>query len=398
MAAGNMAPVDEAANSFRAVRATGAIVLVSLLVLVVGASTACAAGLSMTFTEARANVGVQLSDEALFAAPDTAPFEAQIDPGSGSITGGLLEVPEFSTFITEPLEAFVAVDFEIGVITGSFTQASGALTLEGEAGGTLTSEGKECIVSTTPVNLTLTTAGNNGGSSPRSGTPFAAGITGSGAIAGQWTDMHALPVNPDDVTVCETVDDRIGGPGGIWLDQAGDVAPPAAPQLTSTDPPSPHLSGTLRVRGTAEAGSTVRIYAGPDCAGAPVAAGSAAELRSSGIAVEVAEGVTATFSATATDAANNTSSCSAPISYTRLKDIGPPPPPPACVVPKLAGKTLARAKTALRAANCKPGTVSKPKRPKGQKRWVLVVKSSNPQAGAIKAAGAKVHLKLGPKQ
>ena len=74
----------------------------------------------------------------------------------------------------------------------------------------------------------------------------------------------------------------------------------------------------------------------------------------------------------------------------------PPPPPPACVVPNLVGKTLARAKTALEAAGCKLGTVRKPKPRKNKGRRVLVVKSSNPAAGASPANG-KVHLKLGPK-
>lgn len=360
-----------------------------LLCLGVYASSAGAAPLSMTFTEARANVGVQLSDEALFEAPDTAPLEAQIDSGSGSITGGVLEVPQFSTFITEPIEADVTVDFNIGTITGSFTQATGALTLEGEAGGTLTSEGKECTVSTDPAVLTLTTAGSSGGASPRSGTPFAAGLTGAGAIAGQWTDMHAAPVS-GDTSFCEDVEGQIEGPGGIWMEQKGDVVPPSAPQLTSTDPASPGSSGAPRIRGTAEAGTTVRVYAGSGCVGTPVATGSAAELGSPGIAVAVAEGTTADFSATATDAAGNTSTCSASISYTRLKT----PPPPACIVPKLAGKTLGRAKAALRAANCKLGEVRKPKKGKG--RRALVVKSSNPAAGASPASG-KVNLRLGPK-
>lgn len=79
MAAGRMGLADEAANGFSARRATGAIVLVSLLALGVCASTARAEPVSMTFTEARANVGVQLADAALFEAPDTAPFAAQID-------------------------------------------------------------------------------------------------------------------------------------------------------------------------------------------------------------------------------------------------------------------------------------------------------------------------------
>lgn len=389
MGSGETGSGEEAAVGRKIMRATGTIALVSLLALGVCASVASAAPLSMTFTEARANVGVQLSDTALFEAPKTAPFAAQIDPGSGSITGGDLQVPEFSTHITEPIDANVTVDFEIGVIDGTFDQATGALTLEGEAGGTLTSEGKECTVSTDPAVLALTTTGSSGGASPRSGAPFIAGLAGAGAIAGQWTDMHATPI-AGDTSFCNNVEGRIDGSGGVWLQQK-DIVPPSAPQLTSTDPASPGSSGTPRILGAAEAGSTVRVYAGSNCTGMPVATGSAAKLGSPGIPVEVAEGVTAAFSATATDAADNTSACAAPISYTRLKV-----PAPSCIVPKLAGKTLARAKAALTAADCKLGTVRKPKRLKSKRRRVLVVKSSNPAAGARPASG-KVNLTLGPK-
>jgi hypothetical protein len=219
-----MGSVEEAANGFRAVRAMGAIALVALLALGFCASMARAESLSMKFTEARANVGIQLDDEALFWAPDTAPFAAQIDPGTGSITAGVLNVPDFATFITEPIDAFVTVEFEIGVIGGSFDQATGALTLSGTAGGTLTSEGKECAVSTTPAVLTLTTSGTSGGESPRSGTPFTSGLAEAGAIAGQWTDMHATPLAPENTTFCNNVDNRIGGAGGVWLEH--DSVPP----------------------------------------------------------------------------------------------------------------------------------------------------------------------------
>lgn len=381
---------SEAAVGRRALALTGTIALLSLLALTLFAARASAEPLSLTFTEARANVGVQLSDAALFEAPEVSPFAGQIDPGSGAITAGELTVPQFSTFITDPVDADVAVDFEIGTITGSFNQATGALTLSGTAGGTLTANGDECTVATVPAVLTLTTEGNSGGTKPRTGQAFSSGLTGAGAIAGQWTDMTATPVTPDDEAVCETVDERIGGPGGVWLQQEGDVDPPLAPKLASTNPASPDMSGTPLILGSAEAGSTVRIYAGPVCAGAPVASGSAAQLSSPGIAVAVAAGATATFSANATDAAGNTSACSAPISYTHLN------PPPACVVPKLVGKTLARAKTALKNANCRLGKVHKPKQPKGKKRRALVVKSSHPAAGATPANGT-VNLTLGPK-
>lgn len=223
-------PVEGAAQSFRVVWATAAIVLASLLLLAICATTAHAAPLSMTFTEGRANVGDQLSvsdyEDALFRAPDTAPFQAQMDP-AGSITAGAMNVPHFETFITDPIDANVTVDFDIGEISGSFNQGTGALTLSGTAGGTLTAEGGSCTVSTTPAVLTLTTAGTTGGASSLSGIPFTNGLSGAGAIAGQWTDMHATPVAPDDESFCNNVEDHIGGPGGVWLEHEGDIVPPA---------------------------------------------------------------------------------------------------------------------------------------------------------------------------
>ena len=69
-------------------------------------------------------------------------------------------------------------------------------------------------------------------------------------------------------------------------------------------------------------------------------------------------------------------------------------PPPSCVVPKLTGKSPSQARTALTAAHCALGKVSKPKARKGHKLGALVVKSSSPAAGANLPAGGKVSLKL----
>ncbi len=195
----------------------------------------------------------------------------------------------------------------------------------------------------------------------------------------------------------------------ISYTENSDLVPPSAPQLTSTDPASPGASGTPRILGGAEAGSAVKVYAGPACAGSPVASGSAAELASPGIPVQVAEAVTAVFSATATDASSNVSACSAPISYTHLNattnsdggdtgrgEGGGPNPSPACTVPKLAGKTLARARAALTAASCKLGLVRKPRPRKGRRLPPLLVRSSSPAAGA-KPTDGRVDLTLRPR-
>jgi len=116
--------------------------------------------------------------------------------------------------------------------------------------------------------------------------------------------------------------------------------------------------------------------------------------------VTVADNSTTQFSAKATDTALNVSPCSNPIAYT---EVTPPPAllakgdgQPRCMVPKLAGKTLGQAKTALRGAGCTLGKVAMPKARKGKKLPPLVVKSSTPGAGASPGDGT-VGLILGPK-
>lgn len=199
---------------------------------------------------------------------------------------------------------------------------------------------------------------------------------------------------------------------------AFDEDPPLAPQLTETVPASPASQSNPKIVGSAEEGATIKIFLGGTCAGGPVATGTAAQLSSPGIGVSVPTGSTREFSATATDTALNPSLCSTPISYTNsgtseggggpgpvepTPPVAPPPIPPeptdpvvSCIVPKLAGKNLSKAKAALAAAHCTLGKVKRPKAKRGHKLGALVVKFSTPGAGAA-LAGGKVDLKLGPK-
>ena len=94
-----------------------------------------------------------------------------------------------------------------------------------------------------------------------------------------------------------------------------DSTAPAAPTLSSTNPASPANNNSPMLLGTAESGSTVKIYTNSGCTGTPVATGTAAALAS-GITLTVGNNTTTSFRATATDAAGNTSTCSSPISYT----------------------------------------------------------------------------------
>jgi subtilisin-like proprotein convertase family protein len=109
-----------------------------------------------------------------------------------------------------------------------------------------------------------------------------------------------------------------------------DSTPPAAPSLSSLSPASPNAATTVGVKGTAEPGSTVKLYLTTDCSGPPSATGTAAELAGAGIEVPVTPNATSTIKATASDTVGNGSPCSSGVSYTN--DSAPPAPPSALSV------------------------------------------------------------------
>ena len=106
-----------------------------------------------------------------------------------------------------------------------------------------------------------------------------------------------------------------------------DTTPPGAPSITSSVPASPGNVNTPVLKGTAAAGSTVRIYTTATCTGTVVATGTAAAFANPGLTVTVAvpSNATTNFYATATDAARNPSTCSAAFAYT--EDSTPPAAP-----------------------------------------------------------------------
>jgi hypothetical protein len=101
-----------------------------------------------------------------------------------------------------------------------------------------------------------------------------------------------------------------------------DTHAPAAPRITDTDPNSPANDNAPEVKGSAAAGSTVRLFKTAGCtAGTAVALGSAAKFASPGITVSVPDNTTTALRATATDAAGNVSPCSG--SFTYVEDSTP---------------------------------------------------------------------------
>ena len=125
--------------------------------------------------------------------------------------------------------------------------------------------------------------------------------------------------------------DAAGNPSGCSndLSYTQDSTLPAAPTLTGTTPVSPGSSTTPKVLGSADPGTTVKIYNAPtesDCtAGNLAASGTAANFASPGITVTVPVPTNSStiFRATATDAASNVSPCS-PSSVTYVDDATPP--------------------------------------------------------------------------
>jgi hypothetical protein len=104
------------------------------------------------------------------------------------------------------------------------------------------------------------------------------------------------------------------------------VAPDHPASLTLV-PASPNASHTPVVKGTAEAGSTIKIYDSSACSGTPLATDTRDKFESDGIQVTLPMmDKTTTLFVTATDAAGNVKTpCTASIAYTR--DASPPPAP-----------------------------------------------------------------------
>ncbi len=98
----------------------------------------------------------------------------------------------------------------------------------------------------------------------------------------------------------------------------GSAPGPLAPTITDTDPNSPSKDNAPEVSGTgAAAGTTVRVYGGSGCTGPVLGSNTATVFNgSSGITATVPADQTTNLRVRATDAAGNTSPCSAAFPYT----------------------------------------------------------------------------------
>ncbi len=155
-------------------------------------------------------------------------------------------------------------------------------------------------------------------------------VTASGTAAQFGSPGIGVTVPANSTTTFHaTATDAVGNTSGCStssLTYVEDSSPPAQPVLTASDPPSPSTDTTPFIIGTADAGSTVRLYSDAGCTNLAAPAATADTFAAPGIEVTVTPGTTTVFHATATDAVGNTSACSSS-SLAYEQDSGAPTPP-----------------------------------------------------------------------
>jgi hypothetical protein len=174
--------------------------------------------------------------------------------------------------------------------------------------------------SSVPVQVTGTSTSGSGFFDPGAGFPnhIQAAVSG-GVIVNSitYTDPTHVTLNlnttgassgPKDVTIINP--DTQQATGQSILVVGSDSTPPAPPVMVGTNPASGSDNNFPSVYGTAEGGSTVKLFANNLCSGSPVASGGAAAFASPGLTVAVADNTSTTFWGTATDISNNASACS----------------------------------------------------------------------------------------
>jgi DNA-binding beta-propeller fold protein YncE len=301
-------------------------------------------------------------------------------------------------YVASASSGAVAV-FDRNTTTGALTQKSGADACISETGTggtcgdgvgldqarsvTVSPDGKSAYVAAFDSDAVAVFDRNTttGVLTQKSGTDACISETGTGGACTVGVGLNganSVTVSPDGKSayVASFFSDAVA------VFDREDSIPPDKPTFDSTTPASPANNNTPSIKGTAETGSTVRLYTTSDCTGTEAATGSAANFAAPGLGVIVTDGSTTTFYATATDGADNTSACSTEsIAYT---DDSTPP-----------DTTIDKAKI----GKVKVKGPSKVKKGKKATYKVKISNSGNAQATGVKlkvkGKGAKAKKKVG---
>ncbi|MGH3081192.1 MAG: PKD domain-containing protein [Gaiellaceae bacterium] len=190
--------------------------------------------------------------------------------------------------------------------------------------------------------------------------------------------------------------DAAGNGVAVFLEQA-DLSSPSFVRVAAFDVAGPVFSG-LSIPAAAAAGAPVSFAVSSLDTWSQVQPGPVWDFGDGTFAL--GGNVTHTYSAPGTytvtvihsDAVANATTFRGTIAVAAPP--APPPPPTLpqlarCVVPRVVGRTLARAKLAIKKARCRTGKV---RRAYSKKRRKGVVVSQIPRAGRRLAVGARVHI------
>ncbi|MFT4048983.1 MAG: Ig-like domain-containing protein, partial [Solirubrobacterales bacterium] len=187
---------------------------------------------------------------------------------------------------------------------------------------------------------------------------------GSGATYTQAQLATGVQVTvPDNAATSISVKatDAAGNPSACSnaVTYTADNAAPVAPSQVATSPDSPSQSTTPTVSGAAEDGSQIKLYRNGSCSGAAAVTITAAEFAT-GYQFTTLADEAVSVTATATDAAGNTSACSAAATYVADNtapnapdDLGAPNSPARSTSPHLTGSAEANSTVSVyKAAAC----------------------------------------------
>ena len=157
-------------------------------------------------------------------------------------------------------------------------------------------------------------------------TPVAGGVGTADASTGAFAISVTVSADSSTTFYATATDSTpSSSPCSAGFTYVEDSSAPAAPTIVSSIPTSPANNNTPTLNGTADAGTTVNVYTDASCSMTAAGTGPADASGNFSIPVSVSDNTTIVFHATATDAAANSSPCSAGFTY--VEDSTPPATP-----------------------------------------------------------------------
>ncbi|MCB0828590.1 MAG: VCBS repeat-containing protein [Solirubrobacterales bacterium] len=129
---------------------------------------------------------------------------------------------------------------------------------------------------------------------------------------GTGSSLVVVNLNADSDPDVAMVAPGLDGPVSVAFNGRHQEDPP---EFTGSVPEGPANSDSVTLKGTAEPGTTVRIYGNETCEGSKVAVGSSGDFSSTGLEVPVPQDSTSSWSATAVNAVGVASNCSSPFAF-----------------------------------------------------------------------------------